>query len=602
VTELSVPALDRVPWPSLGGQVVDMIEAGLVFGPGDLIGRKAVVDEEQRFLIWRMYEVHPKGSPRAGKRRFQRCAISLRKGLRKTELAAWIAGVELHPEGPVRCDGFRKVNGIWQPVGRPVTDPYIPLVAYTEEQSEDLVYGALKAMLENGPWANDFDISLERIMRLDGKGKAEPLANAPSARDGARTTFESFDETHRMILERQRQAHRTMLGNLLKRPIADPWALETTTMYAPGEQSVAEGTHDYAKKVDAGLIPNPRLFFFHRQAAAKADISTREGLTAAVVEASGPAGIQMESDVQGIVAQWDDPDADAAFLDRTWLNRPTRSSAKAFDAEAWKDHADTGHEVPPGAPITIGFDGSKYWDATAAIACEIATGYEWPLGIWYPTNGEIDEELVDVAIDGAFRDFKVWRLYGDPSKWETRLSGWAGKYGEKVVLKWDMAQRRKTAQAYRAFASAILDGSLTHADDPDFAAHIGAAHKRFIPERDDDGAPMWVAQKERPDSEHKIDAGCGGMLAWRARLDAITAGAGRPRPSVYDTRGFVVLESHLTCPDCGRETVVARSDKPGWRCPTIQGGCGQVFDEDDEKLHDQLHDDEKQLMEVAANR
>lgn len=543
MTELSVPPLDKVPWPSLGGQVVDAIEANLVFGPGDLIGKKAVVDHEQRFLIWRMYEVHPKGSPRAGKRRFQRCAVSLRKGLRKTELAAWIAAVELHPDGPVRCDGFRKVDGIWQPVGRPVVDPYIPLVAYTEQQSEDLVFGALKAMLENGPWGRDFDISLERIMRLDGKGKAEPLANAPSARDGARTTFESFDETHRMNLERQRQAHRTMLGNLLKRPIADPWALETTTMYAPGEGSVAEGTHDYAKKVDADLIPNPRLFFFHRQAAAKADISTREGLTAAVVEASGAAGIDMESDVAGIVAQWDDPDADPAFLDRTWLNRPVRSAAKAFDYQAWTEYRDLTHVCPKTSLITLGFDGSKYWDATALIATEVFTGYQWPLGIWARPEGlpagahwEVDEDDVDVKLDAAMRDYRVWRVYADPSKWETRLSQWSGKYGEKVVLKWDMGQRRKTAQGYRAYASAIVAGDVTNSGNKLFAAHIGNAHKRFLPERDDDGAPLWVAQKERPDSDHKIDASCAGMLSWRARLDAVAQGVLNAPPAVATGR------------------------------------------------------------------
>lgn len=531
MTELSVPPLDRVPWPSLGGQVVDFIEAHLVFGPGDLIGKKAVVDEEQRFFIWRAYEVHPKGSPREGKRRFQRVALSLRKGLRKTELAAWITAAELHPKGPVRCDGFRKEGGIWVPQsGRSVTDPYIPLVAYTEEQSEDLVYGALKAMIENGPLANDFDVSLERIMRLDGKGKAEPLANAPNARDGARTTFQSLDETHRLTLPRQRQAHSTMMANLLKRPLADPWSLETTTMYAPGEQSVAEGTHDYARKVEAGSIINPRLFFFHRQAAAKADISTREGLIAAVVEASGPLATPW-SDIDGIVAQWDDPDADPAYLDRTWLNRPVRSHAKAFDILAWQEWADTGWIVPKRSAITLGLDGSKYWDATALIATQVVTGYQWPIGIWQRPAGlpeniawEVPEDEVDVALDAVFRDYKVWRMFADPSKWETWLAHWAGQYGEKVVLKWDMSRRRSTGQGYRAYASAIVAGDVTNSADPLFAAHIGNAHKRFMPERDDDGAALWVAQKERPDSENKIDASCAGMLSWRARLDAIAGG------------------------------------------------------------------------------
>ena len=94
-----------------------------------------------------------------------------------------------------------------------------------------------------------------------------------------------------------------------------------------------------------------------------------------------------------------------------------------------------------------------------------------------------------------------------------------------------------------AYATAIVDGSLTHSGDAVFAAHIGAAHKRFIPERDDDGAPMWVAQKERPDSEHKIDAACAGMLSWRARLDAVADGLLNETPvrSNYETERLTEL-------------------------------------------------------------
>jgi hypothetical protein len=40
----------------------------------------------------------------------------------------------------------------------------------------------------------------------------------------------------------------TMVRNLLKRKVASGWMLETSTMYAEGENSVAEGTHAYAKR------------------------------------------------------------------------------------------------------------------------------------------------------------------------------------------------------------------------------------------------------------------------------------------------------------------------------------------------------------------
>ena len=132
MTVLMVPAITAEDWPTLGPQVCAFIESYLVFGPGDLRGQPAKLDAEKRALIYRMYELFPQDHPQAGRRRFKRCALSLRKGSAKSELAAWLAAVELHREGPVRCDGF---DAYGRPVGAPVTDPYIPLVAYTEEQS-----------------------------------------------------------------------------------------------------------------------------------------------------------------------------------------------------------------------------------------------------------------------------------------------------------------------------------------------------------------------------------------------------------------------------------------------------------------------------------
>jgi len=35
---------DKSPWPTLGPQVCDFIEAYLVFGPGDLLGQPARLD------------------------------------------------------------------------------------------------------------------------------------------------------------------------------------------------------------------------------------------------------------------------------------------------------------------------------------------------------------------------------------------------------------------------------------------------------------------------------------------------------------------------------------------------------------------------------
>jgi hypothetical protein len=515
------------------------MESALVFGPGDLRGQPYRLSDEARRIVWRIYEVYPRDHPQAGRRRFRRAALSRRKGTAKTEMGAAVAAVELHPEGPVRCDGWRRVGRDWEPVGRPVTDPYIPMLAYTQEQSDDLAYAALMAMLEGGRDVDLFDIGLARIMRRGGDGKAVSLANAPDSRDGARTSFELFDETHRLTLPRQREAHRTMLANLPKRRLADPWALEVTTAPAPGEGSVAENTMEYARQVETGSKADARLFFFHRQATEGAhDLTTRDGIRAAVIEASGPDAEW--SDIDGIAEQWDDPTADRSYLARVWLNQLVRSAAQAFDIERWRALAQPGHVVPDDATITLGFDGSRTGDHTALVACEVATGHVWPLGIWDPAQhgGQVPVTQVEVAIEDAFHRYDVWRFYPDPAYWETYVASWVGRYGEQRVVEWWTYRWRQMAQAIRGFTNAISTGSVFHRGDVAnpldrmLDEHLGNAHRKPVPIRDEDGGQMWILAKEREDSPHKMDAAMAAVLAWEARTDAVASGLLAPRPTL----------------------------------------------------------------------
>jgi phage terminase large subunit-like protein len=522
MSTLIVPALEEEPYPTLGGDVADWIEDSLVFGPGDLRGEPARLDPEKRGLLYRMYEVYPKGHPEAGRRRFRRVAISLRKGSAKTEFAAWIAAAEAHPEAPVRCVGWRGDS----PIGGPVTDPYIPLVAFTQEQSEELAYGALYAILLESPIADDFDLGLTRIIRRDGTGRVVALSNAPGARDGARTTFQVFDETHRLILPAQKKSHQTMLANLPKRRLADAWSLETTTAYSPGENSVAEDTMDYARQVEQGKIKDSKLFFFHRQASEGHDLSTQAGIRAAVLEASGPVGEW--SDVQGIVDQWQDPKADQTFLERVWLNRPVRQADRAFDMDRWNGQARPDETIPDGARVVLGFDGARFNDSSAVVATDIETGFQQLVGLWErPPNletWEVPISELEQTVAQCFERWTVWRMYADPPYWETKLDEWAGRWGADVVVYWWTNRWKQIGYAIQAFDGAIRSGELTHDGSEELARHIGNAVRRNLRIVDDNGVPLWAIQKERPDSIHKMDGAMAAILSWEARGDAIKAG------------------------------------------------------------------------------
>ncbi|WP_201787864.1 hypothetical protein, partial [Klebsiella pneumoniae] len=105
-----------------------------------------------------------------------------------------------------------------------------------------------------------------RIVRLSPSGGEDGFAvavsNAPGSRDGARTTFQHFDEPHRLFMPRHRDAHETMLQNMPKRPMEDPWTLYTSTAGQPGQGSIEEDVLAEAESIARGERQDPSLFFF----------------------------------------------------------------------------------------------------------------------------------------------------------------------------------------------------------------------------------------------------------------------------------------------------------------------------------------------------
>ncbi|MGH3602178.1 MAG: terminase, partial [Pseudonocardiaceae bacterium] len=417
-------------------------------------------------------------------------------------------------------------------------DPYIPMMAYTEEQTEELAYGALLCVVTEGPDVDLFDPTQDRIRRWNGDGKAVAIAGAPNARDGARTTFQHFDEPHRMTLPRLVDAHQTMLQNIPKRPLADPWSLSTTTAGVSGQESVAEKEKDFAADVASGKVRDSQLFYFHREASSVHDLDTDEGLRAAIVEASGPA-VASWSDIDSIMSLFHQPDTDRPYFERVWLNRWVASSRQAFDPVRWRELARPATVIPDREPIAVGFDGARWRDACGLIATHIETGYQWALAAWENLDEVDDWEVTDEQVDGAVTEaldrFRVIRLYADPPRFESNVARWAGKFGEKRVAEWYTNRPRQIGQAMRAYRTAQTSGELSHNGDAQFARHIANARKGDLKVLDDDDTPLWTIYKERPDSTKYIDLAMAGCLSWQARLDALAEGKWQKQNYIYTT-------------------------------------------------------------------
>jgi hypothetical protein len=573
VGTLIVPKLDPKPWPTLGPQIVHFIEDRFVFGPGPLKGQPAEVSLEKRGIIYRAYEIYPQRQRFAGRRRFKRVGWSVRKGLAKTELLAWIAGTELHPQAPVRFDHWAEPGEIswWgyeyepgEPVGRPVASPYIPLLAYTKDQTEELAYGALKSIIEDCVDADLFDTGLERIARYDDRGredgKAVPLAGSPNARDGARTTFQGFDEPHRQYTPRLKDAHNVMQANLPKRPDADAWSLYVGTAGELGQGSIQEDLHHEAQQIEQGKIKDARIFYFHRDAgkvhrgkdkgAEGHNLATKRGRIAAIKEATGPDGEYGPGQFEDIAEQWTRPKADLNYLERVWLNLWIQGDAQAFDPDLLKMTPGT---IPLGALVTAGFDGARFKDSTAIVITDVATGkqqlyamWERPLDLADDEGWEVPIGELDAVVDQLFFEYEVWRWNGDPPHYLESHATWAGKYPQ--VEEWWTHRMRAMAFAIRDYQDSLRDGSISFADDQTPAInspvvgetmgealirHIGNAGRHNVniydsgeesdgsveggdPSR---GRQLFILRKLH--ETRKFDACMAAILSWQGRIAAL---------------------------------------------------------------------------------
>ncbi|MCH7480502.1 MAG: terminase, partial [Chloroflexi bacterium] len=186
--------------------------------------------------------------------------------------------------------------------------------------------------------------------------------------------------------------------------------------------------------------------------------------------------------------------------------------------------------MPDGTLITLGFDGARYHDATAIVATVVETGYQWAPGIWECPPGhdgdwEVPADEVEAVVADLFDRFDVWRFEGDPHFWEETLARWAGRFGKDRVVSFDTRGYKRMSDAIRAFTMAIETGALSHDGNPVMARHVGAAQRRHLQILDETGRRMYVLQKDRPDSQKKIDAAMAGVLSWDARIRALADGA-----------------------------------------------------------------------------
>ncbi|MBF6085210.1 terminase [Nocardia cyriacigeorgica] len=543
---------------SLGWLATAWLEYFAVHGPGDLAGEPAgpIIDEYVAFIV----DLYAQATE--GVRLYDHAFLSRPKGCAKSEIASFVALFDAF--GPSRFDGFaeggEEYRDPWglgfsytyapgEPLGKHIRNPIVRCLA-TEEDQAGLVYDTIHLNCTDGPLASAMrrrdDAGLTRIL-VPGGGEIIPSTASSASKDGGKETLVCFDETHLYTKPELRQAYRTLTRNLKKRrKSAGTFALETSTMFAPGEDSIAEQTYELIRLAKTGKLKRaPRQLFDHRYGdITPEDLEDEDKVRAALLDSYGDAAAW--NDIDGLIEGIADPRNDTVSSFRYWFNAPTSAEDAWLAKYEWNACSIEVLPVDPPAEkdvIVLGFDGSRkrrrgVTDASALIGCRVADGLIFPIKVWeqppgvHPEGWEVPEHDVDAWVRKAFKDYKVVGFYADPARWESVVASWEARFGPHLQVKstashpveWWMTGERatKSVRALEEFENAVLDLQLRHTADPTLTAHVLNARRRITTKG------VQIA-KENPDSPNKIDAAVAAVLAWQCRLDAVAKGIGLQR-------------------------------------------------------------------------
>lgn len=325
--------------------------------------------------------------------------------------------------------------------------------------------------------------------------------------------------THLYVLRELKAMYGTVRRNLGKRKAAEPWLMQTTTAYRPGEQSIAEETLTAWRKGEL----SPSVLVDHREAKGRVKIDDKSHTMAQLRQVYGPAAEWM--DLDRIYREMLDPRScpDVATAARYFLNRAMSGTDAWIAADVHGRQTRTGDVVKPGEHITLGFDGSLNEDTTVLRGCRMSDGFLFRIGAWPKPDGpagigwEVPRADVLATVREAFARYRVVRGYFDPHEWRSDIDALAEEFGEERVVRWATTRDVAMAGALDRLHADLVNGTAWHDDDPLAHEHYGNAYVRHK-------GPHRLVRKEHPNSPRKIDSVVGDALAYEARADALAEG------------------------------------------------------------------------------
>lgn len=546
-------------FPTLGWVALDWITENLA-QPETQEYQPLVLTREQAEFVLRFYELDPATCTRL----VRRGVLSRPRGWGKSPISAAIAVLEaLGPVLPAGWDAYGK------PVGRPWSDkrkPLVEIAAVSEDQVNTNTWSPLVDIIGYGPVVDNYPGTepMAGFINLPYGRIQKRTAEARSAK-GAPAHFIVCDQTESWTPGNGGVAlHKTLKNNVTKR---GGHMLETPNAYTPGEESVAESTMTSYVMMREGKTKLERgVYYDHREAPPDTDMGDRTSLMRGLVISYGdsaatphcaihnppcenPGWVPLEEIADSI---WD-PDTDLQLAASDWLNQITHATDSWMSQPVWASCADSAKVVADRDMVVLGFDGSRGRakgkpDATALVACRVNDGHIFPLEVWEagdianhdPSNANPPKRAgcscwkcweppiveIEAQLETAFSKYRVVAFYADPAKdWRSHVNAWEAKWGQKVEIKatanhpfeWWMTGGRSALveRAIQQLEGAIRNKDMTHDGSSTLTRHVLNARRRL-------SHGKLALAKENDYSPRKIDAAVAAVLAYQARLDALS--------------------------------------------------------------------------------
>jgi len=450
---------DDLP-PSGGDRVIAFIEAYVRVPSGKGVKRPLLLRPWQKQLIHGLFD-EPR--PRQG-------LLSLPRGNGKTTLAAALALYGLFADGE--------------------ESPQVLAVASDERQA-GILFRTCRRMVELEPRLLECcQVFQDQLVVPFTDGVLRPLPAEPSALLGWNPSLCIVDELA-VVTERTWESASGASG---KREHSLTLAISTPP------ESIDSVMYELVEHGRDGDDPS----FYFREFSAPADCLLDDEAAWAV--ANPALGDFLAIDAMRAVRR---TMRESTFR-RQRLGQSVFGAESWITTEQWKAAADPEQEIPDGAEVTLGFDGSFTRDGTALVAVSCSRpSHLVVVELWEKTPADgpdwrVSSAAVERTIRACCERWQVRAVVCDPSWWAQTMETLAAEGLPMVEFR---PSSSRMVSSTERFYKAIVNGDLTHSGELDLTRHVANAVLKMTP-----SGPRVM--KESKQSTRHVDLAIAAILAF----------------------------------------------------------------------------------------